>query len=65
MTSSRYKTSSKLKKFKTNFEDKTSFIIKMSKSELVNSALEDENNEAEESKTSDDEYLPDFTKLRP
>ena len=37
----------------------------MSKSELVNSALEDENNEAEESKTSDDEYLPDFTKLRP
>ena len=43
------KISSKLKKFKRNFEEKTSFIIKMSKSELINSASEDENNETEES----------------
>ena len=50
-----YKISSKLKKLKTNFEDKTSFIIKMSKSELINSASEDENNGTEESETSDDE----------
>ena len=36
----------------------------MSEPELVNSASEDENNETEESKISDDEYLPDFTKLQ-
>ena len=39
-----YKISSKLKKVKTNVGGKTSFIIKMSKSELMNSASEDENN---------------------
>ena len=50
---------------KTNLEDKTSFIIKISKSELINSASEDENNGTEESKTSDDEYLSDITKLEP
>ena len=50
-----YKISSKLKKLKTNFEDKASFIIKMSKSELINSASEDENNGTEESETSADE----------
>ena len=60
-----YKISSKLKKFKINFEDKASFILKMSKSELIKSASEDENNETEEIETSDDEYLPDFTKLQP
>ena len=37
----------------------------MSKSELKNNALEDENNGTEESKVLDDEYLPDFTKLQP
>ena len=44
-----YNVSSKLKKPKTNFEDETSFIIKMSKSELTSSAFEDENNGTEES----------------
>ena len=39
-----YKTASKLKKLKTNFEDKISFIIKISKCELINSASENENN---------------------
>ena len=37
----------------------------MSKSKLINSALEDENNGTEESETSDDEYLSNFTKLQP
>ena len=60
-----YKISSKLKKLKTNFEDKTSFIMKMSTSELLNSALEDENNGTKESETLDDEYLSDLTKLQP
>ena len=41
-----YKISSKLKKFKTNFEDKIS---------LIKSASEDEDNESEKSITSDDE----------
>ena len=50
--------------FKTNFEDKTSSIMKMSKSELINSASEDENHETEESETSVDEYMSDFTKLQ-
>ena len=36
---------SKLEKLKTNFEDKTSSIIKMLKSELISSASEDEINE--------------------
>ena len=36
----------------------------MSKSELINSASEDDNYGTEESKTSDDKYLPDFTKLQ-
>ena len=40
--------SSKLEKLRTNFEDKTKFIIKISKSELINSASEDENNGTEE-----------------
>ena len=35
----------------------------MSKSDLINSALEDGNNGNEESGTWDDEYLSDFTKL--
>ena len=59
-----YKISSKLKKLKTNFEDKTRYIIKLSKSELINSASEGENNETEESWTSNDEYLSDFSKLQ-
>ena len=42
------KISSELRKRKTNFEDKTSFIMKISKSELINSASEDENNGTEE-----------------
>ena len=46
-----YKISSKLKEVQRNFEDKTSFNIKMSKSELTNSALEYENNGTEESET--------------
>ena len=37
----------------------------MSKPELINSASEDQNNGTEESETSDDEYLLDFTKLQP
>ena len=48
----------------TNFEDKTSFVIKMSKSDLINSALEGENDGIEESEDSDDEYLSDLTKLQ-
>ena len=36
----------------------------MSKSELINSASEDENN-GKESETSDDEYLFDFTRYKP
>ena len=36
----------------------------MSKSELINSASEDENHGSEESETSLDEYLSDFTKLQ-
>ena len=36
----------------------------MSKSELINNASEDKNNGTEESETSDDEYLSDFTKLQ-
>ena len=59
------KISSKLKKLKNDFEDKTSFITKMSKSEFINSASEDENNWTEESETSDDEYFSDFAKLQP
>ena len=43
------KISSKLKSLKTNFEDKASFIIKISKSELEKSVSEDENNGTEES----------------
>ena len=58
------KISNKLKKPKTNCEDKTSFIIKISKSELINRASEDENNGTEESETSDDEYFHDFTNLQ-
>ena len=60
-----YKISSKFKTLKTNFQYKTSFIIKMSKCEVINSALEDDNNGTEESETSDDEYISDFTKLQP
>ena len=56
--------SSKPNKLKTDFEDKSSFVMKMSKSEPINSALEDENNGTEESETLDDEYLSDFTKLQ-
>ena len=59
-----YQISNKLKKLKTNFEDK-SFIKKISKPELTNSILEDEKNRIEESGTSDDEYLPDLRKLQP
>ena len=39
--------------------------MKMSASELLNSALEDENNGTKESETLDDEYLSDLTKLQP
>ena len=39
--------------------------MKILKSELTNSASEDENNRTEESETSDNEYLSDFTKLQP
>ena len=46
-----YKILSKLETFKTNFEDKTSVTIKMSESELINSASEDENNGTEASET--------------
>ena len=38
--------------------------MKMSKSELKNCASEDKNNGTEESETSNDEYLSDFTKLQ-
>ena len=41
-----HKTSSKLKRL--NFENKTSSIIKISKSELINSTAEDGNNGIEE-----------------
>ena len=37
----------------------------MSKSDLISSAFENENNETEKRETSDDEYLSDFTKLQP
>ena len=62
-----YKISSKLKKLKVNFEDKTGLTVKKSKSETLNndSASEDENSGIEESEISDDEYLSDFTKLQP
>ena len=60
-----YKISSKFKKLKVNFKDKTRFMIKISKTEFINSALEDENNGTEERETSDKEYLSDFTKLQP
>ena len=56
-----YKTSSKLKKLKTNFEAKTSF----SESELISRSKEDENNGSKKSETSDGEYLSDFTKMQP
>ena len=46
-----YRILSKLKKLKTNFEDKTSLVRKMSKPDLINSALEDGNNGNEESGT--------------
>ena len=36
----------------------------MSKSQLINSASEDENNRTEKSETSGDEYLSDFTKMQ-
>ena len=36
----------------------------MSKSELINSTSEDENNGTEKSETSDDESLSDFKKLQ-
>ena len=39
--------------------------MKISKSELINSASEDENHGTEESETSIDEYLLDFAKLQP
>ena len=39
--------------------------MKMSTSELLNSALEDENNGTKERETLDDEYLSDLTKLQP
>ena len=39
----------------TNFEDKTNSVIKMSKSDLTNNALEGENDGIEESENSDDE----------
>ena len=41
---------------KTNFEDKTSFTMKRSKSEHINSVSEDVNNRTEESETSVGEY---------
>ena len=37
----------------------------MSKPELIKSVSQNENNGTEESETSDDEYLSDFTKLQP
>ena len=43
-----YKISSKLKKLKTNLEDRTSFIVKMSKPKFINSASKDGNNGTEE-----------------
>ena len=63
LRASLYKISSKLKNLKKFFEDKTNFIIKMLKPQLMNSALKDENNGTKESETSD-EYLSDFTKLQ-
>ena len=45
--------------------NKTIVLRAFSESELINSASEDENNGTEESQISDDEYLPDFTKLQP
>ena len=64
LRASLHKISSKFKKLKTNFEDETSSIIKMSKSELINSASGDKNYGTEESETVD-EYLSEFTKLQP
>ena len=58
------KISSKLKKLKTNLKDKVIFILKISKSELINSTSEYEKNGTEESETSDTEYFSDFTKLQ-
>ena len=63
LRASLHKISSKFKKPKTNFKDETSSIIKMSKSELINSASEDKNYGTEESETVD-EYLSEFTKLQ-
>ena len=60
-----YKTSSKLKQRKTNFEHKKSFILKIFKSELINNDSKDENNVTEKSEASDDEHLSNFTKLQP
>ena len=57
-----YKILSKFKKLKTNFKDKTRFIIIMSKPQLISSALDNENDGIKESETSD-EYLSEFTKL--
>ena len=63
LTAFLYKISSKFKKLKTNFKDKTRFIIIMSKPQLINSALDNENDGIKESGTSD-EYLSEFTKLQ-
>ena len=54
-----YIISSKLKKLRTKL------IITILKSQLLNSASEDENKGTEESKSSDDEYLSISTKLQP
>ena len=59
------KISSKPRKLKKKLEDQTSFNIKMPKSELINSASKNGNNGTEKIETSDDEYLPDFTKWQP
>ena len=39
--------------------------MKMSKSEIINSALDDRNNGTEESETSYDGHFSDFLKLQP
>ena len=59
-----YKISSKLKGLGTNFQYKPIFITKLSKSELLTSASEDESNGTEENETSADRYLSDFLKLQ-
>ena len=51
-----YKISRKLSNFKTNFEDKASFIINISKSEFRSSVSEDETNGTEKSEISDAEF---------